>query len=122
MNLSYSETKKRTKKKKTETKEEKKPVGRSAKDIYEVAKRIQNRNTQRSTEVLKNKCTEAVTAALKEGYLDVLVEMSDEDRTGMENVVEEMRRLGYRHCLIETQDEEGDVLGHDLRISWAHLG
>ena len=97
------------------------PMGRSASDIYEVIKKVRQRNAKRSAELLKEKCVLAVTEMLKSGDLSTEVDIEDEDRDGIDLVVEEMRALGYRHCLIEIQNEEGDLIGLSLRVSLAHL-
>ena len=97
------------------------PMGRSANDIYEVVQKIRKRNQRKSVELLKEKCVLAVTEMLKSGDLSTEVSIEDQDYDGIDVMVEEMRALGYRHCLVETQDEEENIIGLRLRISLAHL-
>ena len=98
------------------------PMRRSAEEIYEVVKKMRIRNERRAAELLKDLCVSAVTDMLKKGELVATVEIEDDHFEGISSVVEQLRELGYRHCLIETQDEEGEILGHSLRISLEHLG
>ena len=100
-------------------------MARQAGDIAKVAQQIAEKNYKKSvkeaTIALREKCVTAVTAMTKAGELSTEVEVDESDLDGLDNVVEEMRKLNYRHAFIEVQNEEGDLIEHRLRVSVAHL-
>ena len=100
-------------------------MARLAEDIAKASKRIADRNYKKSVEeatiALREKCVTAVTKMLKDGLLSTEVKLEDEDLDGLENIVEEMRGLNYRHALVEVQTEERELVEQLLRISVEHL-
>lgn len=94
---------------------------RNAEEIFKNATNNLQKRRSESAEHLKSKCVEAVTEMMRYGHLVTEIDLTDEDRVGLTKVTQEMRDLGYYYCLIETENESGDILGHRLRISIEHL-
>lgn len=96
-------------------------MARTAEEIYQVLKKKRKQKAKSSFEILKDKAVKAVNKMLKEGSLYEEFDLEDDDFYALDKVTSEMRELNYRYCLIETQDHNGDIVNHRLRISLAHL-
>ena len=93
--------------------------GRSAKDLIKTVKKVRLKQDQDLYTSLRETCSKAVSDMVRDGNLQTEVEL--DDLTGLTKVVDELVGLGYRYCLIETENEKGDILNHRLRISLSHL-
>lgn len=96
-------------------------MARKAEDIYKIAKQNQKKLSESSYASLKEKAVQAVTEMMKSGQLVTEIDLVDSDMSGLIEFTQEIRSLNYYYCLIETQNEAGDILGHRLRISLKHL-
>lgn len=94
---------------------------RKASEIFEYAKRKRVSVDGESLKSLKEKAIEAVTEMMKEGDFSTEIDLTDSDMAVIQELTQELRELGYYYCLIEVQDEEGDIIDFRLRISVAHL-
>lgn len=94
---------------------------RTAEDIYKVAALKKAQKEYNAYIGLKEKSIKSVTEMMRDGKLVTELDLTSEDMLGLLQVTREMRELNYYYCLIEEQNEEGEILGHRLRISIAHL-
>jgi len=95
-------------------------MARTAKEIYKVAKKNQILKKKNDYTSLSDKATLAVTEMMKAGDLITEIDLDDNELDDIVEFTLQLKELGYRHCLIEEQ-ENGNVLGFRLRISIAHL-
>ena len=104
-------------------------MAKSAKDLYKLALANNKKNAKNKPIVekediktFKTKCLAAVDKMVEEGLLVTEVKITEKEIEVIHTVIEDLRKMSYRHCFIEIQDAWGDVLEHRLRISLAHLG
>jgi len=104
-------------------------MAKSAKDLYKVALANKKKNeknkpkaSQENVKAFKQKCLNAAEKMAEDGLLSTEVMVNPEEYDIIHPVIEGLRRLGYRHCFVETQDAHGGLIEHRLRISLAHLG
>lgn len=76
---------------------------------------------QRAYEGLLQKIIGATTKMTVDLSVTTEVGLSDEDMIAVSRATEQLRKLDYRFCLIETQNAAGDTIKHRLRISIAHV-
>lgn len=79
------------------------------------------RAEQRAYDNLKEKVIKATTQMLAEMSSHQEVALTSDDMLALTRVTENLHSLGYKYCLIETQDSSGEILEHRLRISVLHL-
>lgn len=70
---------------------------------------------------LKKKSYDALNEAIEFGEFVFTIDLSDEDLNILSPFTDELREMNYKYCLIETVTEEGELVGHRLRISMEHL-
>ena len=96
-------------------------MSRPAQDIVKVIKRKKDELEKTAFNSLRDKAVELVNGMIKNGSLSDEVNLTESDLDVLDKLVNELKELDYRYCLIEEQNEEGDVLGYRLRISVSHL-
>jgi hypothetical protein len=70
---------------------------------------------------LKKRAATAVKTMVQEGEFSTEVEVKEDETSAIEPLTNELRELGYKFCLIESQNEKKEVVQTRLRISVAHL-
>lgn len=95
-------------------------MAKSAVEIIESIKNKQKLQVEAETEKLREVCIKAVSEMISDGEFQTEVDVS-ELGLGIPAVTEEMRELGYKFCLIERQDKDGNYQETALRISVSHL-
>jgi hypothetical protein len=89
----------------------------------EVADQILMRKTQSksySYEILRNKCTSAVSSMIRDCQYEVTVDLEDKDLPALIEITEELRKLGYKFRFIEIQNTDGETEQQKLLISVLH--
>ena len=96
-------------------------MSNKAKEVFEYAKRQRKIIDVESWKSLKERAIEATTDMMKAGEYVTEIDLTDNDIYVLEELTTEIHRLGYKYCLIEVQDEDGDITEFRFRISVSHL-
>lgn len=96
-------------------------MAKNAAELVDAIVEKRARTEQRAYEGLKQKIVDATALMIADLSFDTEVDLTEEDLMALTLVTDGLRELGYKHCLIETQNSSGEILGHRLRISVQHL-
>lgn len=93
----------------------------TAKELYNSLKKRRDRKKQDAYLTLKDICKKAITEMVKDLNMVTEVSLDTNMKQAIIDVVEDLRDLGYKTCLVERQDLEGNIKDVRLRISIAYL-
>lgn len=89
----------------------------SAADVYKSVQKARVQRVKESALAFDEKCWEAIEEMAVNGEVYTEIPMEEEDFFGLDAVLRDLRKYNFKHCLIETENEEGEILSHRLRIS-----